>query len=223
MTRTLAILLLAISVHTAEACTQYPATYTPRSDVRKEAVTTYLQNRLAERPFATIALGDSIMRLFPYELVDAMWGGPVLNTAIGGSTVLDINWRLDRWPYSVQKPAVVFVAIGTNDVFRGYCPNVVASNIVKLLVRLKTMYPNARIIWQNILGRGWNGEEFAADIARINAIVLARAQGRYEVFDAATPLKEACQGQAPCTLYSDTIHPYYGGYEVIYRNGKLLP
>lgn len=215
--------LLALCTTQAHACTQYPATYTPRDWPGKDAVHGYIQNRLTERPFATIIMGDSIARRWPSELVEGLWGGPVLNTGIGGSTVLDLTWRLDRMSFEAQSPAVVFVSVGTNDIAQGYCPGAVEQGIVALLVRLRTMYPNARVVWQNVLGRGRHRQEFVQDIARVNAYVIAQVQGRYEVYDAATPLTAACRGQPECTLYADLVHPYLNGYEVIYEQARVLP
>ncbi len=223
MRSALAALLLAASATAAGACTQYPAAYTPRDWPGKDAVFGYIQNRLVERPFATLVMGDSIARRWPYELVEALWGGPVLNTAVGGSTVLDLNWRLDQWPYTGQAPAVVFVSVGTNDLAQGYCPGAVEQAIVALLDRLRATYPSARIVWQNILGRGRHRQEFVADIARVNAYVTAQAAGRYEVYDAASPLTAACRGQPECGLYADLVHPYLNGYDVIYEQARVLP
>lgn len=232
----LAALLLALSTTAANACTPMPATYAPDKPgsvawARHTRTEAYIQTRLVERAFATIGIGDSIMGMWPSELLEAKWGGPVLNAGRGGSTTLHwLEW-LDTWDWALQSPAVIHIHIGRNDITLGSCPAAIAQSVLAVIAKVKAKWPAARIVWQSIPPGGEWLRLKAFEVREVNRLVIEQAttQG-FQVLDAWPIIRNWCQGVRSCGAFyagdaygGGPIHLGPNAYEVIYREGRVLP
>lgn len=228
----LAALLLAASVTAADACTPMPPAYPPErvgsvAWTRHVRTEEYIRARLVERPFATIAIGDSIMSMWPGELLEAKWGGPVLNAGRGGSTTLDwLRW-LDEWDWSLQNPTTVHIHIGRNDITKGPCPAAIAQSVLAVIDKVKARWPAARVVWQSIPPGGEYLRLKAFEIKETNRLVIASG---VEVLDAWPVIHEWCQGLRNCGAFyagdqydGGPIHLGPNAYEAIYKNARMVP
>lgn len=232
----LAALLLAASVTAADACAPMPLA--PKidppgslADIKHRASEAYIQARLAETSHATLALGDSIMGGWPHDLLEAKWGGPVLQGGRGGSTTLHwLRW-LDVWDWSKQDPAVVHLHVGRNDVTTGACPRFIAASVLKVIAKVQARWPAARVVWQNIPPGGYELRLMAAEIREVNRLVLAAAPaGGFEVWDAWRVVWSRCVGARVCGLFLDGDRYRYGpihfdphAYALIARDAEMRP
>jgi lysophospholipase L1-like esterase len=82
---------------------------------------------------STVFLGDSLTEGFDldyfFPLID------LVNRGISGDTTIQVSFRLDEIVNS--RPARVFLMIGINDLFHGFSPEEVTSNIREIMERLK--------------------------------------------------------------------------------------
>jgi GDSL-like Lipase/Acylhydrolase family len=231
--RTLFVLIavLAAWVSAASACVPMPAAYPPKPDTgiahrRHVATEGYIQRRLAERQFAVVTIGDSIMGMWPHELLEGLWGAPLLNGGRGGSTTLDwLNW-LDAWDWSKQAPDVVHINIGRNDLNYDICPIWIAIKVVEVVKKVRAKWPDARVVWQTLTPAGEYQRLYATEIREVNRLVTAQSSvWGFEVLDAWTPIAARCQGQRICGVYyagdERVTHLSQVGYEVIYAEAVM--
>lgn len=191
----------------------------------------YIQSRLKERSYSVITIGDSIMGMWPNELLESMWGGPLLKAARGGSTTLDwLKW-LDEWDWSLQSPHTVHINIGRNDIGDGACPQEASRSILELISKLKTKWPDAEIIWQNIPPGGKYLRLKSFEIRETNRLVLAQADSlNLQILDAWSIVYNWCNGYRRCGAFypgddypDGPIHLGLNAYEQIYKSGRILP
>ena len=94
-----------------------------------------------------IFLGDS---LTDYVKFDELFPDlRINNRGIAGDTTVGVLNRLDT--VVSAKPAKLFILIGTNDIVFGATPDGIASNIRKIISRVKTASPDTRIYLQTLL------------------------------------------------------------------------
>lgn len=225
---------LAASILPAAACIPMPAEYVtarPGSEAHRNHVERegYIVRRLSEgRPFATIVFGDSIMGGWRFEMVEGLFGGPMLHAARGGATTKDLHRYLDTWPLAAQNPATIFLDIGRNDLGQDVCPAPAAAAVLDVLARLRGMFPASRIIWQNSPPGGEYLRLKAFDVRELNRIVAAGLPAlNIELFDVWSVVYRECAGVRYCRLFlagdeykGGPVHfgPY--GYEVFYGAAK---
>lgn len=232
------VLLAFMSVPSFGACSQMPVE--PRPDkpgsaleathLKQEA---FIKSRLASSQYYTIGIGDSIMGMWPNELLEYRWGGPVLNSGRGGSTTSHwLKW-LDEWDWSIQEPSVVYINLGRNDLTLGMCPFVVTQQVLKVIDKVKTKWPNVTVVWQNITPGGENLELLDNEIRNTNQAMLnylVRYPQSFLMVDAWTVIYSRCVTRKVCGLFLEgdkyrygPIHLGVDAYELINRYGRILP
>lgn len=154
------------------------------------------------KEYGAVALGDSIMRGWPAGPLEQALGTRVLNAAVGGDGSGRVLWKLDTLDWSRQRPALVFVLVGTNNLRRPPCE--VYWGIRAVVRRAHELFPQARVIVSAILPRGPRLLEFDDRITAVNAALREGAAGRdYALFDAHDRLR--CGNVTPCRLFQDNL------------------
>jgi lysophospholipase L1-like esterase len=182
-----------------------------------------------------ILAGDSISLWFPAELLpdERIW----LNQGISGETTTGLLERLDL--FDETEPEIIFIMIGINDLIRGESPDLVISNIRRIIRYLNHTHPQAQIVVQSILPHGgeksaWEGRAklLALPNSRIQDInqelaLIAEDFGAY--FLDLYPLFTDAQGNLNPALSTDGLHLNAQGYLVwrsalqLYTQLKLNP
>lgn len=238
MKHLLAVLFLLMSINLVEAACVVNYKKIPRTTTNEETLArhrqqeNYIQSRLKERSYSVITIGDSIMGMWPNELLESMWGGPLLKAARGGSTTLDwLKW-LDEWDWGSNNPDIVHINIGRNDIGNGGCPQEVARSILELLTKIKTKWPGVSIMWQNITPGGEYLRLKDFEIRETNRLVLAQVKSinDLQILDAWSIIYNWCNGYRRCGAFypgddypDGPIHLGLNAYEQIYKNGKVIP
>lgn len=92
----------------------------------------------------TLFVGSSSIRL--WDVARSFPAIGTVNRGFGGATVGDVLYHYDRVVAGVR-PSAVIVYVGENDVALGEPSEVVAIGVLKLLARLHTDMPHARIAY----------------------------------------------------------------------------
>ncbi|RZS75854.1 GDSL-type esterase/lipase family protein [Pseudobacter ginsenosidimutans] len=114
---------------------------------------TYYQQRmelfrvLPAQKNAILFLGNSITERGPWQ--ELLPGKPVVNRGIGGDNTFGLLARLDS--HLLIKPKVIFLLIGINDIGRGLPTEVSANNYRRIVERIRTVCPKAKLYIQSIL------------------------------------------------------------------------
>lgn len=145
-------LALGLTLAYGVSLAQTPATTTaPKIDSSYN--NTYYQQRmelfrvLPAQKNAILFLGNSITERGPWQ--ELIPGKPVVNRGIGGDNTFGLLARLDS--HLVIKPKVIFLLIGINDIGRGLPTEVSASNYRRIVERIRTVCPRAKLYIQSIL------------------------------------------------------------------------
>ena len=151
---TLAVALvcgMAVAQTPAQTATTTAAAATVKIDSSYN--NTYYQQRmelfrvLPAQKNAILFLGNSITERGPWQ--ELLPGKPVVNRGIGGDNTFGLLARLDS--HLLIKPKVIFLLIGINDIGRGLPTEVSANNYRRIVERIRTVCPKAKLYIQSIL------------------------------------------------------------------------
>lgn len=129
------------------------ATTTAVAKIDSSYNNTYYQQRmelfreLPAQKNAILFLGNSITERGPWQ--ELLPGKPVVNRGIGGDNTFGLLARLDS--HLLMKPKVIFLLIGINDIGRGLPTEVSANNYRRIVDRIRTVCPKAKLYIQSIL------------------------------------------------------------------------
>lgn len=153
-------------------------------------------------------VGSSSIRLW-----DVTQGFPtlsVVNHGFGGATTPDV---LHYYPQvmSGSSPASVVVYVGENDIAAGAAPATVATDILTLLGRIRTDFPQARIAYLSIKPSParWN---LWPQMREVNAAVKAKAGGNFSYLDVGAALLTLDGTPDPRFFSVDGLHMNALGY-----------
>lgn len=155
-------------------------------------------------------LGSSSVRL--WDLRASFPTAHTVNRGFGGSTVTDVLASYDVL-VAKQRPDSIVVYVGENDIALGRGAGTVARDVARLMARLRSDYPDARIAYLSMKYAPARKERHGT-IKRANRLIerQARKTGSFAFVDVASDLlgeegpDQACYG--PDRLHLSTI-----GYE----------
>ncbi|WP_206513792.1 GDSL-type esterase/lipase family protein [Pseudoflavitalea rhizosphaerae] len=150
-----AVAALVCGMTVAQTPAQPTTTAVPAKSVKIDSSynNTYYQQRmelfrvLPAQKNAILFLGNSITERGPWQ--ELLPGKPVVNRGIGGDNTFGLLARLDS--HLVIKPKLIFLLIGINDIGRGLPTEVSANNYRRIVERIRTVCPKAKLYIQSIL------------------------------------------------------------------------
>ncbi|UVD79164.1 GDSL-type esterase/lipase family protein [Myroides albus] len=123
-------------------------------------------NHMANSENEIVFLGDSITEQGPwYELFRGL-DYPVVNRGISGDTTDGVLFRLGEVVES--KPKVIFLLIGTNDIYYKRSVDYIVSRIEQIVSVIKANSPTSQIVLQSILPTYKRTERPLDTIKKIN-------------------------------------------------------
>jgi len=145
------------------------------------------------------------------EKADSLgWDVDVVNAGVSGETsaggVRRIDWVLQR------KIDVFVLEIGGNDGLRGIDPDVTKNNLQKIMDRVRSVYPNAKIILTGMEAPPNLGERYTS---RFREIFRELSEENEVIF---MPFILEDVGGDPELNQSDGIHPTVEGHRIIAEN-----
>jgi acyl-CoA thioesterase-1 len=131
----------------------------------------------------------------------------VVNAGLSGETTAGGLRRVD-WVLR-QRVDVFFLALGANDGLRGVSPEVTRANLVSIIARVRSAYPDARIVLAGMLMPPSMGEDYARRFAAVYPSVASETHAVLLPF-----LLEGVAGR-PELNQADGIHPTAPGDAII--------
>lgn len=183
-----------ISSHTSFTRTNYPA-------------------RIKVFQADTIDEGDIVMLGNSLTQQGGNWGFKldrqnVKNRGIAGDNTDGVLARLNE--LICRKPSIIFIMIGTNDLFIGYGADRVAANIKEIGSTLVDELPNSRVIVQTIMPLG-AGNDKKSKLIAINELLKGYDDTAYELLDTYQYMANEA-GDLPQAYTYDGVHLTDDGY-----------
>jgi lysophospholipase L1-like esterase len=173
------------------------------------------ESELASRNHIDLVLaGDSLAQAWDTK----MWRPlRVLNLGVGGDRTQHVLWRLRLAKWSKLRPAKALVMLGTNNLAAGDEPCAITTGLMKVIARIRRIWPMAEIGFLDIPPRG---EKFLfrndARMAINSALSHLRGVKSINVDDTMT-----CDWKQPCANYAnDNLHFSEIGYRVLLKAVK---
>jgi len=161
----------------------------------------------------TIAEGDIVMLGNSLTEQGGNWNVKldrtnVKNRGIAGDNTDGVTARLNE--LICKKPSVVFILIGTNDLFISFGPERISKNIHSIGDTLATKLPESRIIIQTIMPLGL-GHDKKSKLLEINDLLKGMGNREYELLDTYQHMANE-SGDLPSEHTYDGVHLTPDGY-----------
>ena len=156
------------------------------------------------RPRHVVMFGDSITEFGLWQ--EWFPGLPVLNRGISGERSADLLRRVDT---AIDRPAAVFLLIGTNDMTLGAPLAEIVSNVAALLDRIEERAPGTPVTVQSVMPRTAG---FRDDIRKLNAAYQRLAQSRGQTYLDLWPALADGRGALRPEFTIDRLHLSGPGY-----------
>lgn len=164
-----------------------------------------------------VFLGDSITDFCD---LDTYYPGlNAVNRGIAGDMTVGVLRRMEASVFALE-PRLVVLLIGVNDLSRGYSPETVAENIMKIVDGIKSRLPYASVIVQSVYPvNSVHGKEYASRltplISELNSALEALDKEHGYVFVNVYPAIGDGTGSLIREYSDDGLHPNAAGYKAI--------
>lgn len=103
-----------------------------------------------------ILVGDSILANMPDSYAASAFPGmSVYNWGVHSDRTQNVLWRLERTGLAALKPKIVVLLIGVNNLTDGTAGCGIASGSIAIIERIRTLWPESRLILVDTLPYGW--------------------------------------------------------------------
>jgi lysophospholipase L1-like esterase len=160
-------------------------------------------------------LGDSITE---YWHDNAVWRAryaplPAANFGVAGDTTQNVLWRLAQGELTGERPAVVVLLIGTNNLGGGGSPDETARGVGAVVRAVRRLFPEARILLLGIFPRGQRADDpLRARVRRTNAALAELDNGAWLRYADVGPALLEGDGSLSPEVMPDFLHPSEEGY-----------
>jgi len=153
----------------AQVCSDQDVTTTPASPPFPRSYEVYLkQLRLAvDAEVDLILLGDSLAEFWDTKMFQPI---SVVNLGVSADRTENVLWRLESPEWSKLRPRAVFIMLGTNNLPHNN-PCAVVAGLKRVIERVKSIWPFARVILLEITPRGQGFLEYNSARVEINAAI----------------------------------------------------
>ncbi len=150
---------------------------------------------------------ESLPALLSKKAVEAGIAFHFVNAGISGDTTTSALLRL---PQLLKLPADIFVvALGANDMLRGYLPSNMSHNLENIVTQIKQVHPSAKILLLGMELPTWITAQRATQYRNIYSSLAKKYELAFLPF-----LLEGVIGNRHLNL-PDLVHPNAQGYKII--------
>ena len=211
-----AILCIASAPVCAQICSDQDSTTTPAPNRHNYELYLRQLHLVVNSDVDLILLGDSLAQNWDTKMFQPL---SVVNLGIAGDKTENVLWRLESPRWSKLRPRAVFIMLGTNNLPNDN-PCAVIASLKRVIERVKSIWPLARVILLEITPRGKGFLEYNSARVEINA-AMRNVLGieTVNVDDEITCgwKEEDVSGACPNYL-PDHLHFSTAGYEIILKS-----
>jgi lysophospholipase L1-like esterase len=166
--------------------------------------------------------GDSITEFWQYEgrnTWERFFKNRSCNLGVSGDTTIDTLFLLKREKSKERIPKVVMLLIGANDLLRGGNVSEIIENIKKIIIKLKSLFPNAVHVLHGLLPVSNYPDSYRSKGHEINVLLknIAKKENMKFLLIDQIFIKE--DNSIPTSLMPDGVHLTSIAYK---RWGELL-
>jgi lysophospholipase L1-like esterase len=202
----------------AQVCSDQDLTTSPASPPFPRSYEVYLKQLLlaVDANVDLILLGDSLAELWDTKM---FLPNSVVNLGVSADRTQNVLWRLESTEWSKLRPRAVFIMLGTNNLPDNQ-PCAVVAGLTRVIERVKSIWPFARVILLEITPRGERFSEYNNARVEINAS-MHNVPG-IETVNVDNEItcrrkEEGAPGACPNYL-PDNLHFSAAGYETILKS-----
>ncbi|KQQ32038.1 mucin-desulfating sulfatase [Duganella sp. Leaf126] len=162
-------------------------------------------------------VGDSITEGWNKKVWDKSFGKwKTANFGIGGDHTGNVLWRLDHGQADKLSPKLVVLTIGVNNFFHCQAnPEQVFEGVKAVVTKLRTIYPNARILLNAVLPYAQSASDpKRAEVIELNRMIATLDDGKSVIFKDYGKKFLQPNGDMSPTIMADYLHPTAKGYQV---------
>jgi lysophospholipase L1-like esterase len=166
--------------------------------------------------YSVVFLGDSLTQWWDRNIWDRYFGQlDVLNAGVSGDRTEHLLWRIENGNLDQQKPRVVVLLIGTNDLSHKRTPPETAERIRGILETLRKRLPGARILLEGLWPRN-DQAWLIGEPQKVNELI-AQCQGGDISFQYLGAELLDREHQLTHAIAPDGLHLSESGYERVSR------
>lgn len=130
-----------------------------------------------------VFLGDSLTQKWDRSVWEQSFAPlDAFNAGVNGDRTENLHWRIEHGNLDGQRPDIVVLLIGTNDIGRNRPARVIAEGVREILVALRSRLSTSRILLLGVLPRSESpGSERRRQVAEVNQLIRTCAD-REHVF-----------------------------------------
>ena len=162
-------------------------------------------------------VGDSITEGWNQQVWKKSFGKwKAANFGIGGDHTGNVLWRLDNGHAGKLHPKLVVLTIGVNNFFHCQAaPAQVFDGVQAVVVKLHTLYPDARILLNAVLPYEQSGQSpKRAEVQELNRLIAGLDDGKTIIYKDYGKRFLQANGDMSPTIMKDFLHPTPKGYQV---------
>jgi len=178
---------------------------------------------------AVVFLGDSITQKWDQVVWDQNFARlRPLNAGVNGDRTENLLWRIEHGNLDGQRPNLVVLLIGTNDIGRNRPKEIIAEGVRQILMDLRSRLPEARILLLGVLPRSESPSSHRRrQIAEVNQLIRTCADYQNIVYANVGDVLLDPAGRLSRDVSPDGVHLSERGYvrlanQLQQEFGKLL-
>jgi lysophospholipase L1-like esterase len=190
---------------------------TPQTD--QEAVERFqeIDREAKARSHTVVFLGDSLTRKWDLSIWDQHFAGlNAMNAGVNGDRTEHLLWRIEHGNLSGQKPELIVLLIGTNDIGRNRPPSAIAEGVRKILIELRSQLPASRVLLLGVLPRSESpSSERRRQVTAVNQLIQTCADHRKVFYADVGDVLLDRGGRLPRDISPDGVHLSERGYMLL--------
>lgn len=177
-----------------------------------------LINREAKAGSHTVLLlGDSLTQRWDHSLWERYFASlNALNAGVNGDRTEHLLWRIEHGNIDRQRPELVVLLIGTNDIGSNRPARITAEGVRQILGVLRFRLPTTRILLLGVLPRSeLPGSKRRRQVNEVNKLIRTCADGEHVFYADVGDILLDRAGRLTREVSPDGVHLSKRGYELL--------
>lgn len=191
----------------------------PAQQTDPEAVQRFelINSEAKARSHTMVFLGDSLTQKWDRSVWERNFTSlDALDAGVNGDRTENLLWRIEHGNLDGQRPDLIVLLIGTNDIGRNRPARVIAEGVRQILLALRSRLPKAQILLLGILPRSESPDsERRRQVAEVNQLIRTCADREHVFYaDVGNALLDRA-GRLTREVSPDGVHLSQHGYAIL--------